>query len=865
MIVEIITFVFIVFILFLTISIIHALKNHKQIKSKEEFLFFEKNIFTASCSLIYCILCAFTALEITINDSNGKSYIAQAAEYSFNVYIILLYSVNLFISIELYCSYKSPIHYYLTIFKQKTRIIYQICFVVLSILVLVYNILDPFNERYEVTNKGKNDFGTPFFILDKSKWAIILIFNLTVYFFYVKLGMIIAKFNFNKKEKLIAVIKKKFIANILYTIYAAYNGLVFGYMKESKEEDYETVSVIGSFLFLCILTGDTIIELFIFSTTKFAQYKLRKTIIGYFSDLFPNDFGNDKDPATLVDSIKIPNLEDSDSSEGEEDDDDDGQESIEVEAEQSLIAKNPVDTELVEIFKNNIFIEDYFLSFCDQYLNLVTASLYKMYNSKLFSTREANSKKLKEEINVSLSGIGDGRGYSQVSKTAELSGVTSEGGTSAVFSIRKDKHHFPMFKDILGHGKDNEIKIEISSYYTNACVFNILNSNLNSKNIAKSLISHFIVVPKKEDKDNPNPFYSLVSANAKGEYFRYLNNISFKSYDKNFNLDFFETDDQEIAIENKSNKDIALMINKYFEYIEGQGKTGSFLPVLIGVFKIKINTFKTMLIYVTRNVLVEDVPKNFFSYWQLLRFNTIKPAKLASSKYRGGTLVQDDPLFERPYKVETKKDDANFNKVLLKNINEFKDIIANDLHFLEDINCSHSNLLMMYYEYENTQKHEEEGAIKIRKTDANEAEIIAVDMPKDSIEDNKNENEIKTDSQTKEEAETEKDTLNLNDDINTPLSKKKDEFGEDDIFADDGEIFDTMPDNRAVAKNLMEFSEQLSINGYEGLFDNFNCLCFFTFENVFDVRKKLSAPKNHYNNFQKKLLQNFAEYKLNKN
>lgn len=43
--------------------------------------------------------------------------------------------------------------------------------------------------------------------------------------------------------------------------------------------------------------------------------------------------------------------------------------------------------------------------------------------------------------------------------------------------------------------------------------------------------------------------------------------------------------------------------------------------------------------------------------------------------------------------------------------------------------CHNFDLLLMYYEYENTQKHEKQGAIKIKKVDGDKAEIVQATMP----------------------------------------------------------------------------------------------------------------------------------------
>ena len=51
----------------------------------------------------------------------------------------------------------------------------------------------------------------------------------------------------------------------------------------------------------------------------------------------------------------------------------------------------------------------------------------------------------------------------------------------------------------------------------------------------------------------------------------------------------------------------------------------------------------------------------------------------------------------------------------MKNYHEFEETILSDLEFLRQCSSENFDLLLMYYEYENTQKHEKQGAIKIKK------------------------------------------------------------------------------------------------------------------------------------------------------
>ena len=334
---------------------------------------------------------------------------------------------------------------------------------------------------------------------------------------------------------------------------------------------------------------------------------------------------------------------------------------------------------------------------------------------------------------------------------------------------------------------------------------------------------------KNPNLEIPNVnYWSLTATNGKEVNFRKLKNTCFKTYDKNYNIDIFDSNEEELIIKDKGkSNDISLLLDKYFTYISAKGVNGTFIPSLVGVFKVKINNFKTLLVFITRNSLVENVPKNFFTYWQLVRFLDEKPEKIASSQFNSGsegTLVKDDPIFERLFQVEAKSQD--YNKINLINFADFKDTIESDISFLNKCGCQNFNLLLMYYEYENTQKHEKGGIIKIKKIDDDKAEIIQESLPNfESLKNN---------------------TLSFGGGL---LEGVDDDIGNIDV--------NMVKQN---CTNLIDYSEKISINGYEGIFDNFNCICFFTFDNIFDVRKK-NINTNFYTAFKNKILEHFTTLK----
>ena len=68
-----------------------------------------------------------------------------------------------------------------------------------------------------------------------------------------------------------------------------------------------------------------------------------------------------------------------------------------------------------------------------------------------------------------------------------------------------------------------------------------------------------------------------------------------------------------------------------------------------------------------------------------------------------------------------------------------------------------------------------------------------------------------------------------------------------------------MPDLGKDAHNLLDYTEKVNIAGYEGNFDNFVCMCFFTFENAFDINNRSGTIANEA--FKNKILENFSEFK----
>ena len=826
---------------FVTLILFLPINKYKKLKTKEDQLFLQKSIITTIFFLIEIIV---GILKLVISNLPILTII-QA--FIYNIYINAIIFYNFFLCIEIYRTYTNPVHLFNRLFKQrKNNYVPEIIIGVFTGLSFVFNLVSYFVFEFNVAYENEN---TDLIIPNFYNFGIISFFSLiSVLICFIKKSKI-KKFCFKGQEKLINMLQKNTISNLLYFIYGVYYSIPF--LLDTKSKNTMVIfNTIGGFLILIIIIMDLMVQITLLATTKFCEYRLKKTIIGFICSLFYKPSKNEESMIPLINNT----IETDTSLEA-------GDESSMVNNETTMneiISNSPKDKELVSMYKNGIFIEDYFLNFFDQILNILTLSLFEVYYSKHFSTK-ANDLRLSVDMKIEqdVSGIGGG-GYRSMSISGvgvDLSDAKCQVGDNTIsFNIKKnmERDDYAKFKDVLETGlnienNNNYINTEVKSYFTPRCVETIFDQRLKGRNVGNSLLSH-IILPNSKNKNMENPsatFWSLTASNGKEEYFNKLKNTCIKTYDKNFNLEIFDSNDDEIVIkQNGKSSDISILLDKYFTYIHAKGINGTFVPSLVGVFKVKINNFKTLLVFVTRNSLVENMPKNFFTYWQLIRFLNDKPLKLASSQFNneGKTLVKDDPIFERLFQVQTQNENPDFNKIIVKDYSGFKETIRSDFDFLNKCGCHNFDLLLMYYEYENTQKHEKQGAIKIKKVDGDKAEIVQATMPQGM----------------------------LDPDLTSPSSNFPGSSLGGGMFSLGGAFLDGGEDEKGGADpivikqnaaNLMDYSEKLNINGYEGIFDSFNCMCFFTFENIFDIRKRLGLKEDFYTDFQNKILMNFTNVK----
>ena len=832
-------FVLSIFLIFLTIVIFHPINKYKRFKVKEDQLFLQKTLIT---TLFFCFFLLFNILSFF--DEEIKKHVYLASNFFFNTFFVLILLYNLMMTIEIYRTYVNPVHYFNRLFRQKQyNYIPELIILIIAIISLSVDLGIAFNKLKEESEENNDDLTLSYlFLIAEWKPFVIIIISIICIIFYCKLKSLISNFYFNHQEKLLNVISKRSMNNYLYLVFGIFYlfPLIEKIIKNSSSNS-EYVKLFGTLFFYIVIIDDYFIHLSEISTSKFCEYPLKRTLLGYFCSCFYK-------PKKAKTGAMAPLI---------------GESSVYEKTELTgfqndfsssldLVSNRVSDKELISVYKNGLFIEDYFLSYFDQILNIITSSLNQAYNSKYFST-QANEQTLTSKLKIEdISAIGGNMKDTSVSAigTKTVVNTKSELGDDTVkFNITKniETDDLKRFQNILENrllvkNHNNFLNISLNSFFTPRCLESIYNQKIKGRHVSNSLLSHMIFSPyaKNKNPDNPNAnYWSLFASNAKEQYFNKMKNTSIKTFDKQFTIDLFDTDNGELNFSEKGDNSIlAQLLDQYFTYIHGKGINGTFIPSLVGVFKIKINNFKTLLVFITKNSLVENAINNNYSHWQLLRIMKGKPQKVASSQVNSGsTLVKDDPIFERAFQIETIKDNPNYNKIAFKNYNDFQSIIQSDIEFMRQVGGKNFDLLLMYYEFENTQKHEKQGAIKIRQTNQG-AEIVEESLPEDFLDD--------------EMSGT------------TPISKKKKKsidflsmgnggFLDEDNFGNDYNMKKVM--------NALDKDDNNYMNGFEGLFDNFNCICFFTFENVFDIRKREAINDSFYANFRENILSNFTEYK----
>ena len=322
--------------------------------------------------------------------------------------------------------------------------------------------------------------------------------------------------------------------------------------------------------------------------------------------------------------------------------------------------------------------------------------------------------------------------------------------------------------------------------------------------------------------------------NSKKIFFKKLNNLIIKTYDNKL-LIKLHTD---IKINNNSNFED--LLQNYFYHLN-YSNINTFLCVLIGVFKVQINNLKEILIFVSKNSFIENVPRDFYNYWELMQFNIDKKKfnKLLSSKDGDSFIVSnEDSLYSLT---------RNNNLFQLENYELFQETITNDIKFLKSISSSNFRLLILYYEYETNKNNSKDYSIfsKIRLKLINDSNSNSDLLKNKKI--NLSNSNFSLSNNT-----SNNNTLSLNKNMATNLF--------DDT---DKEIFINAENKKKIDDDISDIplisNESKSLilkNGFESSYNNYKGILYFRWDNVFYQNKRKS--KEFYSDYINDIMQFFS-------
>ena len=326
---------------------------------------------------------------------------------------------------------------------------------------------------------------------------------------------------------------------------------------------------------------------------------------------------------------------------------------------------------------------------------------------------------------------------------------------------------------------NDKFEVNVKYFHFDSFLSIIQNKNINLSELIKSLLSHSCKYP------------FLLCKNSKNEYFKSMKTLSLKTNDRKYIIEIFSN-----VLNDDSNN---VILEQYLSYISNRQ---TFLPTLIGAFKIKINKMKPFTIFISRNSIMENVPKEIFTYWQLMRYIPKKEIfeKISTSKDRSSICITEDNLF------------TSSQKITLKDYLNFSSIITEDVNFLSNIGTKNFSLLIMYYEFDQNNQNVEEYLIMSRSN----SKIIKNDL---------------------ESSNKKFDEGNIDFRISEIKNMKEDELTQTNL-------------------DFTICNANIDGNGFESKFNGVKSMIYFSFEKIFEFRG-YSFSTFDYNFFIRKIIDYF--------
>ena len=764
------------------------------------------------CKYLFLFFIYFLHLFFSINNLFDKDYSYSTSVIS-SFYLCFSFLLQVAINIEYYRNLRNPCYILKYIFNNEFEIFIKIFIIlIISCFIAIF----PFFFQKEKSNiydfiLSKNDQNYFSICFQENKLLsplITLIFFVLFYLFFQT-----RKFYRNLKDKSLEHLKYSngilLVINSLYLIFVISSSLIKQFF-----DDINSQIIHIAFNALSLL--DSFFIIFRIFHSGFYYYFLNKTFIGcIYKIIF---FGY---CCRNISFSKNGNLN---------------------------ITKH---TESINNFYSfeNYIIEDYILDTLDFMLQSITTGLSIVYEDFRKQTYFFQSKidflsvenqRIKSSHDINGNNISSSNLLSSINENEEkeenMNNEVEDESTSNMNSL------YNFFKvcsrsyigdksgtDLFSFNNCEDANIMIQPLFVKESIESMNLYKITKQEIIKSLLSH--------------KFLSLLMTNSKRIFFKNINNLIISTYDCKFLIEL-HTD---IKITNSFNN----LLENYFHYLN-YGDSNSFLCLLIGVFRIKINNFKEMAIFVSQNPLIEKIPNDYFNYWEIMRFNsdTKKFIKLISSK-DNDTFIINEKTGNTSSSSSLSKNKHNLFH--LDDFDIFKEAIKNDIKFLKSISSNNFCLVLLYYEFENRKmtKHSlfidqktkfnydypssliKANNLKNFSDDIRKNKILSLSIPSNS--NNYKNHEITNINETNEDI---KDITDKEITINVDMKKKTDNIS-------------------YISKYSNNSRSMIMQNGFDVSFNNFRGLLYIRWDNIF-YQKKCLCNKHFYEKYINDIMQYFS-------
>ena len=640
-------------ILFLTIFF------YKKKRLKSDFLLLERFLFIFVFNICFIIL----KFNYLVGNHFQKTENLQQILFIFlSVFYINILSVN----IELYKEINYPFYNFINVFNKKWKNLFWEGFTIFFTLGRLF--LNKFIKEEVNTIEKDINFKVILCIISITSLIYLVFFSLIN--FYVCIKNIKTLSNFQNESK--GETKFKTIMNLLFSLIQI--GYIIIHLIEKLNFFKYPLNEIYTFYFLIMIFLETTLNMIFTRNSDFYYYTLGRKDLSNFYNIFGcNDFY--KPIMSINNEQKYNNLINNN-----------------INLNCMLLSNNdqPIKKDNILYYFHKVLklrnISQFNLEVSEYCLNLSIACLTSIFE------KMKEYKITEDEF--------DNRNSSLIPVSEELNKNLDKKGKYYEFEFNQNS-----FKD---NDKGLLTKLKINSFNKNTNFIDSFNVNvkyfqyekfqsiiknrdINLSELIKSLLSHSCEYP------------FLICKNSRNEYFKTMETLSLKTNDKKYIIEIFSN----ILNENSDN----YILEQYLKHL--LEKKITFIPILIGAFKIKINHMNPFTIFISRNSIMENLPKEIFNYWQLMRYIPLKKSfeKISTSKDRTSLCITQDNLFN------------NENKISIKDYLNFTSILIEDTNFLSLISSKNFDLLIMYYEFDHNNPYLEDylnysrATSKIRKTE----------------------------------------------------------------------------------------------------------------------------------------------------